>query len=512
MIDVMLEKIPGAVRSNKLQIIQLLEADLNQVLRIAFTRNIAKLAKNNKGIISDNKYGKSHATCMTPVLNKLLTVQLLIQKRTQGIVFDNDAKGCYDRIISGVALASLLRLVYSKESVKMLGLLWAQMEHHVCTGVGVSDKTYGSTTDKLLYGKGQGSCASPILWVLINQLLLAALGDKFTCIHVLAIDVVEEHIRPGDSFVDDTTTGSTNDDSGLEPLSTDEAELTTSEETIVAKMEEIIHFSLDLLQVTGGDLAPEKCVWYLISHRWKDGKPRLLQNHSSHRGIKIVSRSTNTESGVKRKAPNEGHRTLGFFITGDYTCSAQKKVMTEKASLYAYSAQFRLERGIWTYVQLILPALDRVRNSSDNSDSARMLKHPKASSKCHLAKNGDYQESSQKRRLWYSSIWRIMSVTPSSISRTYPFAIPNGSSPLQHHHWKADVLNAGLYTIGMWLYGKCTGTRLWKVFTGSHDRQLDYWNMGTSALVQINSEDNCEMKTATKSQERRRRDGSIDRY
>jgi hypothetical protein len=128
-IDVMLEKIPGVVRSNKLRIIQLLEADLNQVLRIAFARNIAKLAKNTKGIISDNQYGRAHATCMTPVLNKLLTVQLLIQKRTKGIVFDNDTKGCYDRIISGVALASLRRLGYSKESVKMLGLLWAQMEH-----------------------------------------------------------------------------------------------------------------------------------------------------------------------------------------------------------------------------------------------------------------------------------------------------------------------------------------------------------------------------------------------
>jgi hypothetical protein len=75
------------------------------VLRIAFARNIAKLAKNNKGIISNHKYGRAYDTCRTPVLNKLLTVQLLIQKRTEGIVFDNDAKGCYDRIINGVELA-----------------------------------------------------------------------------------------------------------------------------------------------------------------------------------------------------------------------------------------------------------------------------------------------------------------------------------------------------------------------------------------------------------------------
>jgi hypothetical protein len=155
----------------------------------------------------------------------------------------------------------------------------------------------------------------------------------------VAIDGEGEHIRTGNSFIDDTTTGSTNDDSELEPVSHDISDLTSSEEKLIAKMEEIIQFFLDLLQVTGGDLAPKKCVWYLISHRWKDGEPRLLQKHSSHRGVKIVSRSTNTESGVKRKAPNESNHTLVLFMTGDRTCTAQKKVMTENASLYATAIQ-----------------------------------------------------------------------------------------------------------------------------------------------------------------------------
>jgi hypothetical protein len=214
-----------------------MEAYLNQVIRISFARKIAKLAKNHKGIIIHHQYGRAHATCMTPVLNKLLTVQLLIQKSTKGIVFDNDSKGCYDRIISGVALASLHRLGYSKDSVKILGLLWDQMEHHVCTGFGVSDKTYGLTIDKFMYGIGQGSYAYPILWALINQLLLVGLGENSTCICMVAIDGVEEHIHPGDSFVDDTTTGTTNDDPELEPISTDRVELTTSEETQIATME-----------------------------------------------------------------------------------------------------------------------------------------------------------------------------------------------------------------------------------------------------------------------------------
>jgi hypothetical protein len=173
----MLEKIPGVPRINKLRIIQLLEADLNQVLRSAFARNISKLAQQTPGIISEHQYGRSHQTCLTPVLNKLLTVQLLIQNKTNGIVFDNDAKGCYDRIISGIALAALRRIGYSKNYVRMLGLLWDQLGHHVETGFEVSHTLYKSTMDTLLYGIGQGSCSSSIVWALLNQMLLMALVE-----------------------------------------------------------------------------------------------------------------------------------------------------------------------------------------------------------------------------------------------------------------------------------------------------------------------------------------------
>jgi hypothetical protein len=126
-VDLILEKVPGIPRSDKLRTIQLLEADLNQVLRISFTRNITRLAKDHEGIISEHQYGRAHKTCMKPVRNKLLTIKIIIQKKVEGIVFDNDAKGCYDRIISGITLACLKRIGYPSNSVQMIGLLWAQL-------------------------------------------------------------------------------------------------------------------------------------------------------------------------------------------------------------------------------------------------------------------------------------------------------------------------------------------------------------------------------------------------
>jgi hypothetical protein len=102
--------------------------------------------------------------------------------------------------------------------VQILGLLWAKLERHIATGYGVSDKTYSPTLEKLLYRIGQGGCASPIMWVLLNQLLLTSLGNKFNCIILIAVDGVEEHVHHGDAFVDDTTTGITNDDITMEPV------------------------------------------------------------------------------------------------------------------------------------------------------------------------------------------------------------------------------------------------------------------------------------------------------
>jgi hypothetical protein len=290
-IDIMLEKIQGVPIINKLRIIQLIEADLYQVLQSAFAINISKLAQETPGIISEHQYGRSHQKCLTPVLNKLLTVQLLIQKKTNGIVFDSDAKGCYDRIVSGIALAALRIIGYSENSVRMLGLLWAQLEHHVATGLGVSDATYKSNMDKLLYGISQGICSSPIVWALLNQLLLTALGEEFDCISLVSVDGITTDTRPGNSFVDDTTTGATDDNHNLKSIPSMVRGLAQEEDSLVTRMEVIIQFFLDLLHVTGGDLAPEKCAWYLIGHGWNKGVSKLIQIEPQHRSITMTPRS-----------------------------------------------------------------------------------------------------------------------------------------------------------------------------------------------------------------------------
>jgi hypothetical protein len=61
--------------------------------------------------------------------------------------------------------------------------------------------------------------------------------------------------------------GEMNNNMTMDPVPVEVTDLTQSEDPLVGQMQAIIQFFLDLLQVTGGDLAPEKYVWFLIFHR-----------------------------------------------------------------------------------------------------------------------------------------------------------------------------------------------------------------------------------------------------
>jgi hypothetical protein len=60
----------------------------------------------------------------------------------------------------------------------------------------------------------------------------------------------------------------------------------------------------------------------------------------------MTSRSSLQFSGIKRKAPTEGHRTLRFFMTVDGTSNDHKQVMMEKGLGYARAIRnSTLQRG-----------------------------------------------------------------------------------------------------------------------------------------------------------------------
>jgi hypothetical protein len=157
-----------------------------------------------------------------------------------------------------------------------------------------------------------------------------------------------------------TTCGVIDDDTTAEPVSSYVQELVEREEYLIESMEDIMQYFLDLLQVIGGNLAPEKCAWFLVAFQWKDEKAKMVQIKQNHKGINLTSKSKGKTVGIKWKAPIVSHRTLGFHLQGDGKPDSHKKVMQEKAEAYGEAISWSvLQRGesSTTYNSYYMPSI-----------------------------------------------------------------------------------------------------------------------------------------------------------
>jgi hypothetical protein len=100
-------------------------------------------------------------------------------------------------------------------------------------------------------------------------MIMTALEEKFYCIQLVSVDNSKTNTRPGDSCVEDTTTGETSDDTAREPVPLDATDLTTDEVELIDQMQVVIKFFINLLQVTGGSCPKEMRV---VPYRTQVGK------------------------------------------------------------------------------------------------------------------------------------------------------------------------------------------------------------------------------------------------
>jgi hypothetical protein len=80
-------------------------------------------------------------------------------------MFDNDATGCFDRIIIALAMIAAMQLGMPKLVARMHSLVLLHMKYFIKTAHGISEEFSRVLQDYLLYGTGQGSGAPPLVWL-----------------------------------------------------------------------------------------------------------------------------------------------------------------------------------------------------------------------------------------------------------------------------------------------------------------------------------------------------------
>jgi hypothetical protein len=146
------------------------------------------------------------------------------------------------------------------------------------TAIGDSKNSYQHTSDTPVHGTGQGSCASPAIWLLINSILidcLSELGNRLTMQDVWGSEFSLDSLRQWiDGFVDDK--------SFFTNITQSLGDINDIKELANRLKKDMIAWK-DLLESSGGKLELKKCFYYILS--WKlDAKGILYLQPSQNNG------------------------------------------------------------------------------------------------------------------------------------------------------------------------------------------------------------------------------------
>jgi len=262
--DIMLEKEANNPRCHRLRILALFESDFNHAKRVIIGRRLLHHMKD-QGMLPGMQHGSVPGKhCLSAVLKKVLSHDHLRLTKTGGAFIENDAIGCYDRLVNNLVLMLLVKLGLPKSVASCIGELWDNVVHLIKTVYGISLVTYGCTTDKPLYGPGQGSTCGPLFWLLCYWVIVTSLDPTISAAKfVSACKEILVEIT-GVSFVDDSSLSVMSEYIPDPNLLLEQ----NSREEVIHLVERLAALGQHwerLLFTTGGAINFQKSHWYLMS-------------------------------------------------------------------------------------------------------------------------------------------------------------------------------------------------------------------------------------------------------
>ena len=189
-------------RIDKLRVINLLEANYNFVLKLIWGRRLIRRASEQR-LISPAQHARPGHIAQSTVLSKVISYDLIRLARLTAASMDNDAAGCYDKIVPPHGMLCCRRLGLPKSAAKMLATVLNNTVFYLRTGHGISARTYCTNSIRRILGSGQGSGASPCIWTAILDTILWSVAQKYTCLRITSpTGIITDKV--GDPYVDDT--------------------------------------------------------------------------------------------------------------------------------------------------------------------------------------------------------------------------------------------------------------------------------------------------------------------
>ena len=346
-VNVMILKKPGDTRIHRLRVIHLYEADYNLILSTSWRQ--AMHVAEDTGVINQGQFGgRPGRTAHDPVFIEEQIQEYSRLSRYTSIKFANDATACYDRILPSIASIASRSFGTPANVCYVMATTLLEARYKLKTSLGLSESYYKHCENFPIYGSGQGSGNSPVLWVFISSILFnchnsKAHGATFQSInnkHKLHISMI--------GFVDDST-GYCNAKTPNEDVS-----------TLFSKMQHDAHLWNTLLWQSGGDLELSKCLYHVSDYQFTPKGEPVLHNDFPRLKISIPSNSEPCNLVISRRSPYNDHETLGCFKSPSGNQVTQLLALREKCNRHLQviqSSPFHRQDARTYYYAIFLPSI-----------------------------------------------------------------------------------------------------------------------------------------------------------
>jgi hypothetical protein len=355
----MLEKEANNPRCHRLRILALFESDLNHAKRIIIGRRLLH-HMNDKGMLPSMQHGLVPGKhCLSAALKKVFSHDYIRLTKKSGAFIENDAVGCYDRLVNNLVLMLIVKLGLPKSVASCIGDLWDNVVHLIKTIYGIFSVSYGSTASQPLYGPGQGSTCGPLFWLLCYWVIVESLDSSISAATFVSAcrDILIE--ITGASFVDDSSLCVTSEYI-IDPNLTEAENRAKELDHLVSRLATLSQHWERLLFTTGGAINFQKSHWYLMTWLWKNGIPRLATASQSPASMSLTTGSDPLLELVPRKEPTAGFRTLGVYLTPSGQYRTQVNILcghTEDFKTQLMSSTLSQSEAYCCYMVYIRPKI-----------------------------------------------------------------------------------------------------------------------------------------------------------
>ena len=339
------------IKIHRTRVIHLYEADYNMILGLKWRAALYQSEANNK--LHDGQFGsRPRRNAIDPVMLEELQFEISRASRKMFLQTNYDATACYDRIIPNLAMVASQKFGVHEHVTTTNAKTLQHAAYHIRTEMGLSQTSYSHTENSPIYGTGQGSGNSPMIWCFLSSVLYDCYGSNAHAATYSNPDHTNSISWSMIGFVDDSN-GQVN------VFSEGDSSETLSKMHVRAQHN--AQEWANLLGATGGALELSKCSFHLLHWRFSmQGAPVLANCPSEYRSIQVTDPHTSITQTLEHLTPHSAHKTLGHYkepAGTQITQFHQLKKKSDSITKFLWSTPLSREES-WLYYQACyLPAI-----------------------------------------------------------------------------------------------------------------------------------------------------------